>query len=72
MQCKLCGYGLSGDCEYDVSNVYVRSCVCTQAANCAGSEGEQMQWSRKSGGERTSETWFDKGSVEFVRVFVGR
>ncbi len=50
MKCKLCGYGLSDDCEYDVSSVYVRYCVCTQAANWAGSEGEQMQRSRKSDG----------------------
>jgi hypothetical protein len=30
-----------------------------------------MQRSRKQGG-KTSETWFERGSVEFVRVFVGR
>ncbi len=30
-----------------------------------------MQRSRKQG-EKTSETWFERGSVEFVRVFVGR
>ncbi len=32
-ECELYGYGLSGDCEYDVRSVCVRYCVCTQAAN---------------------------------------
>jgi hypothetical protein len=49
MKCKFCGYGMSGDSEYDVSSVYVGSCVSTQAANRARFEGEQMQRSRQLG-----------------------
>jgi len=31
-----------------------------------------MQEVTKVGGEKTSETWLDRGSIEVVRVFVGR
>ncbi len=53
MKCKLCGYGLSDDCEYDVSSVYVRYCVCTQAANWAGCRCRGHE--SRTGG-KTSET----------------
>jgi hypothetical protein len=31
-----------------------------------------MQEVTKVGGEKTLETWLDRGSIEVVRVFVGR
>jgi hypothetical protein len=59
MKCQVWVDGQSGECEYDVSNVYVRHCACIQAENCAGSEGEQI---------RGHHRWWDLRDVVWLRV----